>query len=174
MPPQDELEDGGDDGAGAAADERSEDERELPGAAGLEDDLLEPSDARLVVVPMPNEVAELLDKRAVVGTDGGAGAARTHGATVPLAREAVSGWVRSHPAGCAISAIDPLQREGGPRMATHVEEFKTKEAYEEWLRQKGDTVKIINVATTAKKWSLATGFFTNAKTYTVTYEDSHG
>ncbi len=55
-------------------------------------------------------------------------------------------------------------------MATHVEEFKSKEAYEEWLKQKGDTVRIVNVATTAKNWSPMTGFFTNAKTYTVTYE----
>jgi hypothetical protein len=51
-------------------------------------------------------------------------------------------------------------------------ELKSQAALDEWLAAKGETVRVINVATTAKKWSPLTGFFTNAKTYTVVYEEA--
>lgn len=56
-------------------------------------------------------------------------------------------------------------------MPTKVAEFKSKADYEKWLKSQGADVKIINVSTT-KRWSLWTGFLSDAKTYTVTYETS--
>jgi hypothetical protein len=51
-------------------------------------------------------------------------------------------------------------------------ELKSQEALDAWLAEKGESVHVINVSTTAKKWSPMTGFFTNAKTYTVVYEET--
>ncbi|MFN2547653.1 MAG: hypothetical protein ABR567_09495 [Myxococcales bacterium] len=50
-------------------------------------------------------------------------------------------------------------------------ELKSQEDLDTWLAEKGESVRVINVAPSPKKWSLATGFFTNAKTYTVIYEE---
>jgi len=52
-----------------------------------------------------------------------------------------------------------------------VVEFKSKKAYETWLRTMGTSVRIVNVSTT-KRWSVVSGFIGDNKTYTVTYESS--
>ena len=48
-------------------------------------------------------------------------------------------------------------------------EFKSKRAYQFWLQEMGDRIRILDVSTT-KRWSLWTGFLGNAQTYAVTYE----
>jgi hypothetical protein len=58
----------------------------------------------------------------------------------------------------------------GKQMRTRVVEFKTQVAYEQWLNERGDEVRIINVSTTPR-WSLWDGFMGGAKTYTVTFEE---
>jgi hypothetical protein len=50
-------------------------------------------------------------------------------------------------------------------------ELNSQQELDEWLAAQGDRIRVINVATATKKWSLMTGFFTNAKTYTVIYEE---
>lgn len=50
-------------------------------------------------------------------------------------------------------------------------ELGSQEELDRWLTEKGETIDVINVATTPKKWSLAAGFFTNAKTFTVIYKE---
>lgn len=52
-----------------------------------------------------------------------------------------------------------------------VTEFKSERAYEFWLQQMGDQVRILDVSTT-KRWSILTGFLGDTKTYTVTYEQT--
>jgi len=51
-------------------------------------------------------------------------------------------------------------------------ELKSQKELDAWLAEKGDSIKVITMSTAAKKWSPMTGFFTNAKTYTVIYEES--
>jgi hypothetical protein len=51
-------------------------------------------------------------------------------------------------------------------------ELKSQKDLDAWLQQQGDKIRVINVATTPKKWSPMTGFFTNAKTFTVIYEEA--
>ena len=53
---------------------------------------------------------------------------------------------------------------------TQVKSFDSEGAMNLWLRQQGDRIRVINTATARKKWSIWTGFSTNAMTYTVTYE----
>ena len=50
-------------------------------------------------------------------------------------------------------------------------EFKSQAELDAWLAEKGDSIRVVSVATAAKKWSLMTGFLTNAKTYTLIYEE---
>jgi hypothetical protein len=57
-------------------------------------------------------------------------------------------------------------------MATKTIEFGSQQDLDQWLSEKGEAIRVINVATTPKKWSLAAGFFTNAKTFTVIYEET--
>jgi hypothetical protein len=59
-------------------------------------------------------------------------------------------------------------------MATKTIELNSKEALDAWLAEQGDKIEVINVATTPKKWSMGTGVFTNAKTYTVIYREKTG
>jgi hypothetical protein len=48
-------------------------------------------------------------------------------------------------------------------------EFRSKSAYEKWLQRMGDSVRVLSMST-SKRWSLATGFLGDTKTYVVTYE----
>jgi hypothetical protein len=48
-------------------------------------------------------------------------------------------------------------------------EFKNKQAYEAWLGENSDRVRIIAVSTN-KKGSVWTGFLGDNKSYSVTYE----
>jgi hypothetical protein len=56
-------------------------------------------------------------------------------------------------------------------VATKVIEFNSKDEMDVWLAKKGDSIAVVNVAT-SKRWSAWTGFIGNAKTYTVTYNES--
>ena len=53
---------------------------------------------------------------------------------------------------------------------TRTVELQSQEELDAWLADMGDSIRVINVATTPKRWSLTAGFFTNAKTFTVVYE----
>lgn len=55
-------------------------------------------------------------------------------------------------------------------MAYRLARFAHPDDYAEWLHHAGDTVRIVSAAATRQKWSLASGFFTNSETFTVTYE----
>jgi hypothetical protein len=68
----------------------------------------------------------------------------------------------------ASNASDPVN-ETGQRIA--VREFTNTNDYNEWLRRWGSEITILSVNTT-KRWSLMTGFLGNAKTITVTYENT--
>ena len=50
-------------------------------------------------------------------------------------------------------------------------ELGSQEELDRWLTEKGETIDVINVATTPKKWSMMSGFFTNAKPFTVIYKE---